>query len=198
MPSIKLKLRIGMRIIGGDAKRRSLKAPAAAHGARPILARIRKSLFDILRHRIPDAQLLDLYAGSGAVGIEALSRGAKNVTFVDQNHHCLNTIRQNLASLGMLGSARLLRMDASRALFTIAGPFDLIFMGPPYHDQKWNEFRLTVPTLKNIALANLLKPEGWVIGQHHKKEPVEPPKGWSMFRREAYGDTFLSFFMLDA
>ena len=185
-----------MRIIGGDSKRRSLKAPSAAQGVRPILARIRKSLFDILRLRIPDAQLLDLYAGSGAVGLEALSRGASRVTFVDRNPYCLNIIRQNLASLDLQEKARLIRLDASQALFTVGGPFDLIFMGPPYHDQKWNALRLTVPTLKNIGHAKLLKAEGWVIGQHHKKEPVEAPAGWTLFRREAYGDTFLSFFEL--
>ena len=182
-----------MRIIGGNAKRRSLKAPAST-GTRPILARIRKSLFDILRLRVPDAKFLDLYAGSGAVGLEALSRGAASATFVDRNPACLHIIRQNLAALGMGEKGRLLRLDAAGVLFTVGGPFDLIFMGPPYHDQKWNELRLTIPTLKNIGHANLLKPDGWVIGQHHKKEPVEAPQDWTLFRREAYGDTFLSFF----
>lgn len=183
-----------MRIIGGQAKRRALKAPSAAQGVRPILARIRKSLFDILRLRIPGAQLMDVYAGSGAVGLEALSRGAAAVTFVDRNPHCLSIIRRNLATLGMLDRARLVRADATRGLFAAGGPFDLIFMGPPYHDQKWNELRLTVPTLKAIAHAQQLKPGGWVIGQHHKKEPVDPPAGWTLFRQENYGDTKLSFF----
>jgi len=185
-----------MRIIGGDAKRRSLKAPAT-QSTRPILARIRKSLFDILRLRVPDAQFLDLYAGSGAVGLEALSRGARNATFVDRNPSCLHIIRQNLITLNMLDRARLIRADATRSLFTVGGPFDVIFMGPPYHDEKWNALRLTVPTLKNIGDATLLKPGGWVIGQHHKKEPVEPPVGWVAFRKEYYGDTILTFFNQD-
>jgi len=185
-----------MRIIGGHSKRQSLKAPSASQGVRPILARIRKSLFDILRERVPEAQMLDLYAGSGAVGIEALSRGAKSVTFVDRNPHCLSIIRQNLTKLGMLDRSRLLRADIAKSLTGCGGPFDLIFMGPPYHDEKWKPFFLTVPTLQAIAIGTLLKPEGWVIGQHHVKEPVSAPPGWTMFRREKYGDTFLSFFEL--
>ena len=188
-----------MRIIGGNAKRRALKAPSAAQGVRPILARIRKSLFDILRLRLPDCQFLDLYAGSGAVGIEALSRGAAGVTFVDSNPHCLSVIRQNLSVLGMFDRARLVRTDVTRSLFSAGGPFDLIFMGPPYHDAKWNELRLTLPTLKNIGQAQLLKAGVWVIGQHHKKEPVAPlPAGWTAFREERYGDTLLTFFTQQA
>src|SRR5438552_16619526 len=88
-----------MRIIAGTARKRSLKSPAASLGVRPILARIKKSLFDILRPRLEGSEFLDLYAGSGAVGIEALSRGAKTVTFVDANPNCLSIIRQNLSRL---------------------------------------------------------------------------------------------------
>jgi 16S rRNA (guanine966-N2)-methyltransferase len=182
-----------MRIIGGQAKRRSLKAPSAAQGVRPILARIRKSLFDILRPRLQaDTRFMDLYAGSGAVGIEALSRGVTRVTFVDRNPICLNFIRQNLTTLGMLDRAQLVRGDATRP--PVSGPFDVIFMGPPYHDEKWNALRLTVPTITNIGESKLLAPEGLVIGQHHQKEPVEAPAGWIIFRQEKYGDSILSFF----
>lgn len=183
-----------MRIIAGDAKRRSLKSPSAAHGVRPILARIKKSLFDILQSRLADAEFLDLYAGSGAVGIEALSRGARRATFVDANPHCLSIVRQNLSALGMLDRAHLVRADITKSLFAAGGPFDLIFMGPPYHDAHWKPFALTVPTLKSIAAGSLLKAGGLVVGQHHRKEPVTAPNGWTLIRREEYGDTYLSFF----
>jgi len=161
---------------------------------RPILARIRKSLFDILQTRVPNSRFLDLYAGSGIVGIEALSRGATFATFVDRNPNCLSVVRQNLSKLQMFDRAKLVRADIAKSLAPVTGSFDLIFMGPPYHDEKWNPFFLTVPTLKAIKNGNLLTPGGWVIGQHHVKEPVEAPDGWTMFRRERYGDTFLSFF----
>jgi 16S rRNA (guanine966-N2)-methyltransferase len=183
-----------MKIIGGTAKRRSLKSPSPSLGVRPILGRIKKSLFDILRPQLTDAVFLDLYAGSGAVGIEALSRGAASVTFVDRNPQCLSIIRQNLSKLQLFSRARVVKADATRDLTYTGGPFDLIFMGPPYHDEKWNALHLTQPTLQAIARAGILKPGGWVIGQHHAKEtPVQDPQ-WKLIRQEHYGDTRLSFF----
>src|SRR5688572_17844349 len=108
-----------MRIIGGQAKRRVIKSPSAAQGVRPILARIKKSLFDILRLRIRDARFLDLYAGSGAVGIEALSRGAAHATFVEQNPHCMAIIRQNINNLGFKDKATLVTGSVGKVLFGI-------------------------------------------------------------------------------
>jgi len=183
-----------MRIIGGAAKRRSFKSPSASQGVRPILSRIKKSLFDILSPRLGGAVFLDLYAGSGAVGIEALSRGAASVTFVDKNPACLSVIRQNLSKLQMFDRARLVRADVLTGLHLAGGPFDLIFMGPPYHDLQWNARRLTAPTLGAIARAKILKEGGWVIGQHHAKEPDAALPEWDLFREQRYGDTRLSFF----
>ena len=183
-----------MRIIGGSAKRRSLKSPPPSLGVRPILGRIKKSLFDILRLRLEGAEFLDLYAGSGAVGVEALSRGAASVTFADMNPNCLSIIRQNLSKLQLFERARVVKADATKQLGHVGGPFDLIFMGPPYHDAKWNALTLTGPTLNAIALSNILKPGGWVVGQHHAKEPPVQDSRWRMFRQEKYGDTRLSFF----
>jgi 16S rRNA (guanine966-N2)-methyltransferase len=190
-----------MRIIGGQAKRREIRSPAAAHGVRPILSRIKKSLFDILRPRLTDAHFLDLYAGSGAVGIEALSRGAAHATFVELNPNCASVIRKNLSVVQLFDRARVVRADATRDLSHLCGPaglpagrFDLIFMGPPYHDLKWNMLTLTQPTLSAIERGKILKPGGWVIGQHHMKEPAVNLPHWRMFRQEKYGDTRLSFF----
>ncbi len=146
-----------MRIIGGSIKRRSIKSPSASQGVRPILGRIKKSLFDILTLRIDGCQFLDLYAGSGAVGIEALSRGASFVTFVDKNPNCLSIIRQNLSRLQLFERARIVKGDATKNLEVAGGPFDLIFMGPPYHDQGWHALTLTQPTLQAIARAKILK-----------------------------------------
>lgn len=183
-----------MRIIGGSAKRRALKSPSIGLGVRPILARIKKSLFDILRPRLEGADFLDLYAGSGAVGIEALSRGVRSATFVDMNPNCLSIIRQNLSKLRLFERSRLVRADISKGLYHVGGSYDLIFMGPPYHDAKWNPYHLTEPTLRAIAHAGLLKPDGLVVGQHHAKEPLIGTPGWNMTRQESYGDTKLSFF----
>jgi 16S rRNA (guanine966-N2)-methyltransferase len=183
-----------MRIIGGSVKRRSIKSPSASQGVRPILGRIKKSLFDIVRLRLEGCRFLDLYAGSGAVGIEALSRGAALATFVDRNPHCLSIIRQNVSRLRLFDRSRIVKADATRDLQVAGGPFDLIFMGPPYHDQNWKAFALTQPTLQAIARAQILNDGGWVIGQHHAKEtPVQLP-AWRLFRQESYGDSRLSFF----
>lgn len=183
-----------MRIIAGSAKRQSLKSPSPSLGVRPILGRIKKSLFDILRPRLEGSEFLDLYAGSGAVGLEALSRGAGFVTFADLNPGCLSIIRQNVSKLQLFARAKIVKADATKQLTHLGGPFDLIFMGPPYHDAKWIALHLTGPTLQAIARSQILKPGGWVIGQHHAKEhPVQDPN-WKMFRQEHYGDTRLSFF----
>lgn len=183
-----------MRLIGGSAKRRHIKSVPFSLGVRPILARIKKSLFDILARRIGDANFLDLYAGSGAVGLEALSRGARQVVFVERNPVCVSAIRQNLSQLQFFDRARVIKADATRDLSAAGSDFDLIFMGPPYHDQKWNALHLTEPTLQAIAASAILKPGGWVIGQHHAKEnPVKDPR-WHLFRQEHYGDSRLSFF----
>lgn len=186
-----------MRIIGGSAKRRSLKAPGPSQGVRPILGRVKKSLFDILRPRLEGARFLDLFAGSGAVGIEALSRGAASVTFVDRNPNCLSIIRQNLSRLQLFSKARLVRADVVRQLHTVGGDFDLIFMGPPYHDERWTALHLTEPTLRAIQLAKALRPGGLVVSQHHAKENPVQLKGWTLQRQENYGDTRLSFFTQD-
>src|SRR5882672_7574901 len=105
-----------MRIIAGTAKRRSLKSPAESLGVRPILARIKKSLFDIIRPWVEGSDFLDLYAGSGSVGIEALSRGARSATFVDMNPNCLSIIRQNLSKLRLFDRARLVRADVLKGI----------------------------------------------------------------------------------
>src|ERR1700726_4285852 len=105
-----------MRIIAGSSKRQALKSPPPSLGVRPILARIKKSLFDILRPHLEGSDFLDLYAGSGAVGIEALSRGAAFVTFVDMNPNCLSIIRQNLSKLRLFERARLVRADVTKNL----------------------------------------------------------------------------------
>jgi 16S rRNA (guanine966-N2)-methyltransferase len=185
-----------MRIIGGVAKRRLIKSPSAAQGVRPILGRIKKSLFDILRPRLEGSLFLDLYAGSGSVGIEALSRGAAGVTFVDKNPNCLSIIRQNLSRLQLFERSRLVRADVTKDLGGVGGPFNLIFMGPPYHDEAWHALHLTGPSLQAIARAQCLVPGGWVIGQHHAKEPPVKDARWNLFREESYGDSRLAFFEL--
>ena len=139
------------------------------------------------------AAFLDLYAGTGSVGLEALSRGAAQATFVDKNPLCLSVIRQNLSKLQFFERARVIRADA-RELAVAGGPFDLVFMGPPYHDEKWNALHLVYPTLDAIARGGILKEGGLIVAQHHAKEVIAGRPPWELVRQEEYGDSRLSFF----
>lgn len=118
-----------MRVISGSAGSRRLRAPA---GARPTTDRVRQALFDMLGD-LADARVLDLFAGSGALGIEALSRGAREAVFVDSSRQACDVVLQNLQVTGLRGGATIRRADATRWVARKAGdPFDLVFLDPPY------------------------------------------------------------------
>jgi 16S rRNA (guanine966-N2)-methyltransferase len=187
-----------LRIQSGSARGRSLRGLPKGYEVRPILARIRKSLFDILRPRIAGAQFLDLFAGVGTVGLEALSNGASRVVFVDIDKHSLRNIKKNVGILGFAERCEIHKGNATESLLWLGGvKFDLVFMGPPYKDEKKNPLALTVPTLGRLLEAGLVGPESWIIGQHHKKETLEGlPDHWEVFRQNKYGDSLLTFFRL--
>ncbi len=187
---------MAIRVQSGDARGRFIKALPAGPEVRPILARIRKSLFDILRPRLPGVRFLDLYAGTGTVGIEALSNGAVEAVFVDASASSCRMIETNVAQVGYGARARVVRADGVRQLsFVGSRPFDIIFMGPPYKDDQKRPLALTSPTLAAVVDAGLAAPGAWVIGQHHKKEDVSRvPEGWEIFRDKYYGDSVLTFF----
>lgn len=166
---------------------------------RPISARIRQSLFDIIRPKITGSRFLDLFAGTGAVGLEALSRGAGRAVFVDADPRCVKVIEKNLERSGWAAKGKAFRGDLRSPLSWVAyraGPdrFDLIFLGPPYKDAEKRPLQMTTGVLERILAAGLLEPDGWVIAQHHKKESPKTPPGLELFRTSRYGDTLLSFF----
>lgn len=183
-----------LKILGGQAKGRALKARPQDLRVRPILARVKKSLFDIIRPRLTGARFLDLYAGTGAVGLEALSRGVSFCAFVELSSESFKMLNANLAQLGFTDKAQTFRMNVLGDLALLPKPFDIIFMGPPYKDESKKSLALVSPTLENVDRHQLLAPRGLVIAQHHKKETVAlPSAGWRLFRTETYGDTILSF-----
>ena len=187
----------GLKIIGGTARGRILKTLKEDDlSIRPLLGRIKKSLFDILQPKIADADFLDLYAGTGAVGLEALSRGARHSVFVEMSPRSLRLIRENATMLGWTERAEIHQTDVTRGLSWLDRTFDIIFMGPPYRDAAKQPLTLTTPTLEAIASAGLLNADTWLISQHHEKEPITVPPSLSLFRREKYGDTILSFYRL--
>jgi len=190
---LKEQKRKAMRIIAGSLRGKKIESlPGLA--TRPLLGRIKKSLFDILGERIVDASFLDLYAGTGSVGIEALSRGAKYVLFIEKEARLTRLIRENLRKCEMEKKAEVAEIDIlsynkEGRKFSLLEQFDLIFAGPPF------KLNLTKDTLDIIIKLHLLKKNGWVICQHHFKEKVPEKKGFlRRFRKERYGKTIMSFY----
>jgi len=123
-----------VKIIGGTYRNRLLKAPKSDK-TRPTLAIVRKAVFDIIQGSIPEARFLDLFAGSGLMGLEALSRGAAHTTFVENDRAALHTIKENIRILGLQNQCTLLAWDVKRALHACAKKkqaFDVIYVDPPY------------------------------------------------------------------
>ena len=127
-----------MRVVAGSAKGKPLLLVPGS-GTRPIMDRVKESLFDILRPRIDGMRVLDLFAGSGSVGIEALSQGADFCTFIDRDRGAVATIKKNLASTGLAERALVLHTDALGFLVGLEQTFDLIYVAPPQYKRLWVE-----------------------------------------------------------
>ena len=181
-----------MRIIAGKYRGRKLKSPSSLT-ARPTSDRLRETLFNILVPRIEGARFLDLCAGTGAVGIEALSRGALHVTFVDQSQKMSALIRENCESLKIEDDAIMLVTatvsDFLRRQAKASGqPFDIIFFDPPYS--------MDYEVLNDAGgPGRLLEGEGLLIVEHHKKNDLPEEFGdLRRFRQVRQGDSVLSFY----
>ncbi len=188
-----------MRIIAGTCRGRRIFSVPKEKFVKPISARIRQSFFDIVRPYVTGAVMLDLYAGVGTVGLEALSRGASKVVFVEKEGVCVKTIEKNLAHLGFSGRGKVLKADVLAGLkwlehFADYQGYDLVFMGPPYRTAENLPLAYSVKTLELLAEAGIAKPSAVIAVQHHKKEEVPAPVGLEHVRREKYGDTFVDFF----
>jgi 16S rRNA (guanine966-N2)-methyltransferase len=182
-----------MRIIAGSYRSRSLDAPPGL-ATRPTSDRLRETLFNVLTPRIQGAAFLDLYAGSGAVGIEALSRGAVSVEFVERAPAALKVLRANLARLGLTTGFRINSASVKSALqrMSPAAKFDLVFLDPPYDAAQ--EYAATFGLLGGAASA-LLADEALVIAEHRKKEPLQDRYGiLKRTRLLEQGDAALSFY----
>lgn len=184
--------------MAGDNRGRRFKSVSKDLPVKPISARIKKSVFDILRPRLGGAKFLDLYAGTGSVGLEALSRGAESAFFVDYDKRCLAVIDANLAALGLQSRGRTGQGDILQDLSWVpfrsgVSQFDIIYLGPPYRTAEDKPLAYSTPSLARVIEAGLPAPDALVLVQHHVKEEVAVPAGWERFRREKYGDTFVDF-----
>lgn len=179
-----------MRIIAGRFRGRALAAPAGLH-TRPTSARARGALFEILRQHLEDARVADLFAGTGALGLEALSRGAAHVDFYESGRHALEALRKNIGTLGV-----------ERATHVVAGhlpdslgrgePYDLVFMDPPW--RVGHELKVAA----RLAAVDRLGPHGLLVIETPRSEPLDAQAyaevGLVLDDRRTYGDTELRFF----
>lgn len=183
-----------MRIITGTAKGFRLKAPRGLD-VRPTGDRVKESVFNIISNHIEQADVLDLFAGTGNLGLEALSRGAKGAVFVDSAATSLSVLKENALHTCLAERSAFIKADALKAidrLFQDGRKFDLIFCDPPYN----KGFVLAI--LAKIDEKLILKPGGILILEHSKHEPCNIPTIiLRMMRREEYGETVMTFFTTD-
>jgi 16S rRNA (guanine966-N2)-methyltransferase len=178
-----------MRIIAGAYKGRNLKSPPSMN-VRPTSDRLRETLFNVIAPRIQDSRFLDLCAGSGAVGIEALSRGASHVTFVDRSRRSCALIESNLALCRATEDQQVIYCSEAGEFLrqTKSGTWDIIFFDPPYKDDY-------LKTLELLGTRNLLKENGLLIVEHHHKNALPENVGnLNRTRVLKQGDSSLSFY----
>ena len=182
---------VAVRILGRRLGGRSLAGPKS-RDIRPTSDRLRESLFNVLMHRhrdvLEEGRVLDLFAGTGALGLEALSRGASLAVLVDEGFEARGLIRQNIESLGLGGEARLLKRDATRlGIVTPFQPFSLLFCDPPYGRG------LGEAALASVLAGGWLAPGGLAVLEETAEAELVVPAGLEVIDRRAQGDTQLVF-----
>ncbi len=202
-----------MRVIAGAFKGRRLVAPKGSRIVRPTTDRVKESVFSILREQVIDADFLDICAGTGSIGIEALSRGAKHATFLERDPRCIRVIEQNLNTCGLpaqphtrcLGATQkptvracLLRRDVVKGISYLqkqAAVFRIIYFDPPYSKSPDGSTELYTICLTLLAENELLSPEGTLLVEHAKRS-IMPDKIGSLTRNRmaSYSDTSVSFY----
>lgn len=181
-----------MRVIAGIAKGRTLDAPRGG-ATRPATDRIRETLFAILEPVLGEARVLDLFAGAGTLGIEALSRGAASVTFVERSAEAVKTLRKNIAATGFGDRAHVVAANVLGFLEQSAGgPYDVVFCDPPFAD-----VALLEVTLAHPRLTGALAPDADVVARVLKKHQPKLPSGASVVRVKHIGEETLLFLRYD-
>ena len=178
-----------MRIVGGSNKGKPIKAPARGEQSiRPTTDRVRESLFNILTHRFPGlfegARVLDLFAGTGALGLEALSRGAAFALFVDNSAKAHKLINDNRSTLGLQEKSKLLRRDATRlGLIDALAPFDLVFLDPPYNKGQ------AEPAIEALLAGDWLHPQAVIVLEESAAAAFIVPEAFVLEDERRKGDT---------
>lgn len=183
-----------MRVISGKARGLKLDTPKN-QDVRPTTDRVKESLFNIINSYIIDSNILDLFAGTGSLGIECLSRGAKNCVFVDKSKDSINIVKSNVKKARVENESTILNVDfkdALKRLSTQNQKFDVIFMDPPYYENMFIE------CLKIIDKFDLLDENGIIVVEHDTKDLFEDKIGrFNKSREKKYGNTTLTFYKLE-
>ena len=174
-----------MRIVGGRHKGRPLAAPAGRN-TRPTSDRAREAMFNVLEHGVPghglaDAHVIDVFAGTGALGLEALSRGARHATFVETNRGALKTLAANIETLGEQARATVLSIKATNLPPSQSGPASYVFLDAPY------EKGLSAPALETLKDTGWLAPGAVILVEIAARETLPLPEGFQMEKEKNYG-----------
>ena len=175
---------IKMRVISGKYKGRNIEG-FKLEGTRPTMDRVKESLFAIIQSKIPNSNILDLFAGSGNLGIEALSNGAKSATFVDLNKKCTQTINSNIKNLKIDEKVDIYNGDFRKILKTTNQKYDIIFLDPPYHINILNE------AIKLIEEKEILNEQGLLICEYDKENPIS---SLELLTEKKYGDKYIKIY----
>lgn len=177
-----------MRVIAGEAKGRRLKS-VPGDTTRPVTDRVKEAVFSILAPDLPGASMLDMFAGTGAIGIEALSRGAASVTFLDLEPRAVATIRDNLRTTGLEDGARVLRADALKWVAQANESFDIVYVAPPQYRGLWERALDALDGRQSVA-------RDMVVVQIHPKEYRPAPLEYlELYDERAYGSTQVLFYV---
>lgn len=173
---------MSIRICGGIYRSRKLACPSK--GVRPTSDRVKEAVFSTLGADMDGWEVLDLFSGSGSLGIEAISRGAGEVVFVDKSRKCIKTVEENLNSLGAKDKASIIHLDARAFVHKCKDKFDLIFMDPPYNKG--------LATQMAPIVCRLLAGDGILVIEHSPREEIDPPKA-EIWKKSIYGDTCVTY-----
>ncbi len=178
-----------MRITSGEHKGRRISAGNKSK-IRPTSDRVKESIFNILRGEIEGKRVLDIFAGAGSLGIEALSQGAESVTFVDSSPQSIKILKRNLENLNLQSQAVILRLDGLKALNRLEPGFHIIFTDPPYLKDYAQKI------IDSMAKSSVLEIGGILVLEHHKKEGfISPEDKLLLLKERKFGDTVISIFL---
>ena len=184
---------LGVRVISGSARGLKLNTPGDDR-VRPTTDRVKESMFNIVQDWVYDSQVLDLFAGSGALGIEALSRGASQAVFCDNSLDSIKIIKSNIEKARVVDRSQIVSGDFKRCLRDMEAKnqsFDMIFVDPPYYEGLFEE------VLDTIRSCKILEKDGIVIVEHDAKKPIGQVEGLEVYKEKKYGITMLTFYCLE-